>query len=341
MKTLLETKRLILRPLAQDDFPEAHAWASHPENTRLMKWGPNTEEQTRDFLNKAKPGIDFAIVAKPARAAIGSCRLHPDLARGTGEAGWILHRDFWKKGYGTELCGELIRYGFEDLKLRRIIAECASANYGSRRVMERNAMRREAAYVRAFWARADREWIDAAGYAILAEEWETCKEIAYYNALPVEFHGFIEVPELTDGVIRLVCTAKKPAIPAKRYVPAYEFAVCHGGEKAGEINLRIGYAGFGPDSSSLYYGGQIGYGINENYRGLGYAGRACRLLLPVARAHRMTKLLITNAADNGASRRVCEKLGLKHVRTALLPEWHDLYQEGQRFQNIFEWDVEC
>ena len=141
-------------------------------------------------------------------------------------------------------------------------------------------------------------------------------------------------------MIHLVCLAKNPAIPEKKYVPAYDFAICKGSEKIGEINLRIGYGGFGPDESSLYYGGQIGYGIDEQHRGNGYAVRACRLLLPVAKAHGMTKLLITNNITNTASRRVCEKLGLRFVRTVRLPEWTDLYRDGQRFQNIFEWSVE-
>ena len=153
------------------------------------------------------------------------------------------------------------------------------------------------------------------------------------------FNGFFELPELSDGLIHLVCTAKKPAIPEKKYVPAYVFAVCLGSEQIGEINLRIGYAGFGPDESSLYYDGQIGYGIREAYRGNGYAGCACRLLAPVVKAHGMTKLLITNYEYNTPSRRVCEKLGARFLRLARLPEWHDLYKDGQRFLNIFEWSV--
>jgi len=54
----------------------------------------------------------------------------------------------------------------------------------------------------------------------------------------------------------------------------------------------------------------------------------------------MTKLLITNHLHNEASRRVCEKLGLRLIRTARLPEWHDLYKDGQRFVIIYEWDIE-
>ena len=42
----------------------------------------------------------------------------------------------------------------------------------SYRVMERNGMRREALHVKAFWARVDKEWIDKAVYAILADEYQ-------------------------------------------------------------------------------------------------------------------------------------------------------------------------
>jgi len=35
-----------------------------------------------------------------------------------------------------------------------------------------------------------------------------------------------------------------------------------------------------------------------------------------------------------------EELGARFIRTARLPEWHDLYKESQRFVNIFKWSVE-
>jgi RimJ/RimL family protein N-acetyltransferase len=172
----LETKRLTLRPFTPDDFDAVHTWASNPDNTRYMAWGPNTPEQTREFIASTKPGKDFVTVLKETGAVIGSCGIYPDAANDSAELGWILHQSCWKHGYGTELGGELIRYGFEDLKLRRIFAPCAAVNYGSYRVMERNGMLREALQRKAFWARIDKEWIDKAEYAILAEDYNASVE---------------------------------------------------------------------------------------------------------------------------------------------------------------------
>ena len=166
----LETERLLLRPLYMSDFDAVNSWGGNPANVRYMAWGPNSEEQTREFLAGVRAET-LAVELKETGAVIGSCGLYPDAENDTGTLGWILHMDYWKRGYGTELGGELIRYGFEDLKLRRITAPCAAVNYGSYRVMERNGMRREALHIKAFWARVDKEWIDEAVYAILAEEY--------------------------------------------------------------------------------------------------------------------------------------------------------------------------
>ena len=278
----LETERLILRKFREDDFPIVHEWASCPENVRYMPFGPNTEDETRAFVNRfaarSEDGSDghfeYIVTIKGTGTSIGSCGigLHGDAA----EVGWILHRDFHKRGFGTEIGRALLDFGFSVLNARRITARCDSENYSSYHLMEKIGMRREGRFIQS--RRGNRilglELRDELSYAILKDEWETRKEIAYYNALPVAFGGFIELPELSDGEIRLVCSAKNPPDPVKGYIPNYHFLICKGSEKAGEINLRIGY------NDKLYYGGQIGYGVDEKYRGSGCAGRACRLLTP-------------------------------------------------------------
>ena len=93
-------------------------------------------------------------------------------------------------------------------------------------------------------------------------------------------------------------------------MPAYHLS----DEKVGSIDLRIGY------NKELYYGRNIGYVIDEAYRGNNYAGRSCKLLPSVVKIHGMKKLIISNEYRNLASRRVCEKIGTKFIRTIALPK---------------------
>jgi len=337
----IETDRLILRKFEESDFEAVHSYASNAENTTYTLFGPNSEEDTRNFIGLVilatsdDPITDYAyaVVLKETGQLIGSCDLH--INGNESEVGWILHKDHWGKGYATEMGRAMLKLGFEEHKLRRIMARCDDENIDSVRVMEKLGMRREGLFLecRATRAGSAKPYRDELVYAILNYEWDVQKEVAYYNALPFRFEGFTDVPVLTDGEISLVCIEKSQADPEKDYVPAYNFAVCKGGEKIGGVGLRLEY------NHKLYYYGQIGYNIDEAHRGNNYAVRACKLMIPVAKAHGMTKLLITNNYTNEASRRVCEKLGARLVRLVRLPEWTSLYKEGQRYVNIYEWSI--
>src|SRR5690349_17729825 len=106
----LETARLWLRPFAEDDWPAAHAWASDPEVTRYLTWGPNTEEATHCFIAKAiadarrrpRERYQFAAVSKAANEGAGFCGLHmfsrPDRE---GLIEYSIARPYWGVGLGT------------------------------------------------------------------------------------------------------------------------------------------------------------------------------------------------------------------------------------------------
>jgi RimJ/RimL family protein N-acetyltransferase len=340
-----ETKRLILRKFTYEDFDAVHGYAACPENLVYVDF-LNSENDTRSFLEYAVSCADatpvstyeYAVTLKDGGKLIGGGKLAVNGSQGS--LGWVLHKDYWGQGYGTELGNELLVLGFGELGLRRIISSCDSENVGSYRVMEKIGMRREGLFIEARPAHklSAEPYGDELRYAILSSEWLTHKEIIRCNALPFEFNGFADIPELTDGEIYLVCLKKHPADPEKNYVPWYSFAVCKDGEQIGTIDLRIGYEG-GKFGKGLYYGGQIGYTVNKPHRGNGYAARAARLLAPVAKAHKMDKLHITVNVTNTASIRVCEKLGTKLIDTARVPEWHNLYEEGYVHVNIYEWNV--
>ena len=181
----LETKRLILRPLVESDFAAVHTYASNPENVKYTLFGPNSENETRKFIaesiekagKKPRRDYDLAIIPKESGILIGACGIYLNKELNQAEIGWVINKNYWQQGYGTELAAELIRFGFDDLNLHRIFAFCNTENYGSYRVMERNGMRREATFIKAHFGRVcdEEKWFDEYNYGILAEEWRVNK----------------------------------------------------------------------------------------------------------------------------------------------------------------------
>lgn len=66
-----------------------------------------------------------------------------------------------------------LKFGFNDLGFRRIIAHCDAENYGSYRVMEHIDMRREGLFIecRPMNKMSGKKYCDVFSYAILAGEW--------------------------------------------------------------------------------------------------------------------------------------------------------------------------
>lgn len=116
------------------------------------------------------------------------------------------------------------------------------------------------------------------------------------------------------------------------YVPSVIYGIYrHGSDvKIGECDLRLGM------NEELYYAGQIGYRIYENYRGHGYAYDACLILFAIARdEYGMSDLLLTCSPDNIASRKTLEKLGGTLKENVDVPSWHWLYKRGETNKNIY------
>ncbi len=175
-ETTLPTGRLILRPFAETDFRSVHDYASDPEVVRYVSFGPNSEEQTREFIQRAmapaetpRTKYDFAVTLKDSGRLFGGCGLYLKDERRQGFIGYVLHRRFWGQGYATELAGALVNFGFRSLGLHRITAFCDPANGASARVMEKIAMRREGLMRRDVWMKG--AWRDTLYFAILADEW--------------------------------------------------------------------------------------------------------------------------------------------------------------------------
>ena len=90
-------------------------------------------------------------------------------------------------------------------------------------------------------------------------------------------------------------------------------------------NKRIGGCSFRVGDNynknrHIKYGGNIGYDIDELYRGNKYSLKACKLLLLLAKSHNMQSVRITCNPENKASRRICELLGANYITILDLPE---------------------
>lgn len=147
-----------------------------------------------------------------------------------------------------------------------------------------------------------------------------------------EAFQFLDPGPLEDGELSLILENKYPGKPEIGHVPAYEFrlALRDTNEEIGRLSLRIGNT---PDL--ILYAGHIGYAVDQEHRGHRYAARACKLVLPLARAHGLSELWITCDPANMASRRTCEIIGAEYVETVPLAEHTEMYQAGDRFRRRY------
>jgi predicted acetyltransferase len=166
----------------------------------------------------------------------------------------------------------------------------------------------------------DERWLDA---VMAAQDHPLTRELMPAVAqIPRERHVEF-LSKLTAGF--------QPADADAGHVPAFHFwmrrrdATAAELPIAGGIGMRIGY-----DENLERVIGHVGYQVYPFARGRHYAERACRLLLPLARQHRLDPLWITCNPDNLASRRTCERLGATLIDVVPIPQDHPLHAKGER-----------
>src|SRR5512133_1670991 len=143
----LETRRLTLRPLCDDDLDEiclllgdAHA---------LVLWGePLDRDGARQWIerNMARYQADgfgrCAIVLRATGELVGDCGLIRTAVEGLPEVelGWIVSRVHWGKGIATEAAHAWRDHAFRQLGLDRIVSMISEQNVASRRVAQKLGM---------------------------------------------------------------------------------------------------------------------------------------------------------------------------------------------------------
>jgi RimJ/RimL family protein N-acetyltransferase len=127
---ILETERLIFRHLVMDDLDSLFELYSDPELRRYFPEGTLSYEETKEelewFLNghpdHPQLGL-WATIHKETGRFIGRCGLLPWTIdqRLEVEVAYLLAKEYWRQGLGTEAGKAILDYGFEQLGLSRLI----------------------------------------------------------------------------------------------------------------------------------------------------------------------------------------------------------------------------
>ena len=171
------TERLVLRLLSIDDFDDVWDYMRLPEVGRHMVWLSRDREQSRAALARLttetgleKDGDYLTLAATVDGTVVGHVKLGLVSAEHQqGEIGYVFHPDHHGKGIATEGVREMLRLGFDEVNLHRIIGRCSARNTASVRLMTRLGMRQEARFVDC--RKVGGEWREELVFAMLDREW--------------------------------------------------------------------------------------------------------------------------------------------------------------------------
>lgn len=169
--TLLQTPRLVLRPITLADWPAIYRYMSDPMVTRWLPEGSLDKPQTQAFAQKnaGRSAKAVAVIERESGQLVGHMVFHPWFGHATHEIGWVISSGQQGRGYATEAAGALMDFAFSTLRRHRMVATCQPENVASWRVMEKLGMRREAHFRQGLYQKTG-EWWDEYFYALLADE---------------------------------------------------------------------------------------------------------------------------------------------------------------------------
>ena len=183
MQVFLETERLVLRRFTGADVDNLLDLDSDPEVMRFLTGGkPTPREVIRDEIlprilhyYERFAGFGFwAAIERSTGDFLGWFEFRPQEGSGTDEAelGYRLRRSAWGRGYATEGSRALIRKGFSELGVRRVVAETMAVNIASRRVMEKAGLTLERTFHRSWPNPIEGAEQGEVEYALTKADWE-------------------------------------------------------------------------------------------------------------------------------------------------------------------------
>lgn len=144
---ILQTERLYLREMTQDDFSSL-CKILQDEETMYAYEGAFSDEQSQQWLNKQIANYKqwgfglWAVVLKESEEMIGQCGLTMQLwkEKEVLEIGYLFQRAFWHNGYAIEAAIACKEYAFQTLNAEEVCSIIRNTNTSSQNVAIKNGM---------------------------------------------------------------------------------------------------------------------------------------------------------------------------------------------------------
>lgn len=145
--TLIETARLFLRKMTQNDFSDLCKILQDSEVMHAYE-GSFSNEEVQDWLDRQlnryrNDGVGlYAVIPKKTGEMIGQCGLTiQDIHnKRVFEVGYLFQKAYWHNGYATEAAIACKNYAFDNLGVDEVYSIVRDSNLASQNVAKRSGM---------------------------------------------------------------------------------------------------------------------------------------------------------------------------------------------------------
>ncbi|WP_300408745.1 GNAT family N-acetyltransferase [Lagierella sp.] len=149
---IIETKRLILRRIEENDYLQAYEnWTGDKLVERYVTWDTHENaECTREYFSSKvdkyedKLFFDWVVELKENSQVIGEIEARPSKQDDLVEIGYCYGSRFWNRGYASEALKAVVDYMFTEVKVRKVLTRHMGMNPASGMVMKKAGMKIDA-----------------------------------------------------------------------------------------------------------------------------------------------------------------------------------------------------
>ena len=174
----IKTPHLLLRQLRSEDAEHYYNHITSSEDVaRYMLWQPHASQQEayatiERIIGRYKNGncYSWGIALSHDNSIIGRIDLlRFDEASSSCSFAYMIGKEFWGHGYGTEALNAVFAFAFDKMELQSIVADHICENTASGRVMQKAGMHYVCRHI-AKYEKGGKHY-DAEEYLITADEW--------------------------------------------------------------------------------------------------------------------------------------------------------------------------